>query len=53
MPDWIAQANIDHFEKLLATEKDPQKRAMIARELAEEKTKLTALKKRDRETKEG
>lgn len=41
MPDWIA--NIEHFKKLLQTEKDPQKRATIERELAEEEAKLAAL----------
>jgi len=41
MPDWIAKANIDHFKKLLETEKDPQKREMIKRELAEEEAALT------------
>ena len=48
MPDWIARANIEHFKKLLATEKDAQKRAMIERELAEEEAKLAAfLRARD------
>ncbi len=45
MPDWIAKANIDHFKRLLETEKDPKKRAMIERELAEEEAKLSALLK--------
>ncbi len=54
MPDWIAQANIDHFKQLLQTEKDPQKRAMIERELAEEEVKLAALlKKQGPDKKEG
>ena len=52
MPDWIAKANIDHFKKLLETEKDPRKRAVIERELAEEEAKLAALKKQG-EQKEG
>jgi len=48
MADWIAKANIDHFKKLLETEKDPTKRAMIQQELAEEEARLAAiLKKRD------
>ena len=47
MPDWIARANIQHFKKLLETEKDPRKRAMIERELAEEEAKLAALKMGD------
>ena len=45
MPDWIAKANIAHFKMLLKTEKDPQRRVMIERELAEEEAKLAALKK--------
>jgi hypothetical protein len=47
MPDWIAQANIDHFKKLLETEKDPQKRSVIQRELVEEEAKLAALLKKE------
>jgi hypothetical protein len=43
MPDWIANSNIEHFKKLLQTEKDPRKRAMIERELAEERAKLAAI----------
>jgi hypothetical protein len=43
MPDWIAKANIEHFKKLLETEKDPRRRAMIERELAEEEAKLAEL----------
>jgi len=46
MPDWIAEANIKHFKKLLEKEKEQQKRSVIERELAEEKAKLIALKKR-------
>ena len=45
MPDWIAKSNIAHFKKLLETEKDPQKRSVIERELVEEEAKLAALKK--------
>jgi hypothetical protein len=51
MPDWIAKANIEHFKKLIETEGDPRKRAVIERELAEEEAKLAALKKG--EMKEG
>jgi hypothetical protein len=47
MPDWIANANIEHFKKLLQREKDPQKRAVIEREMAQEEQKLAALKKKD------
>jgi hypothetical protein len=53
MPDWIAQANIDHFKKLLETEKDPQKRSVIERELADEQAKLEALLKKEGGRKEG
>jgi hypothetical protein len=44
MPDWIAKEKIKHFKKLLE-KKDPQKRCVIERELAEEEVKLAALKK--------
>jgi hypothetical protein len=54
MPDWIAQANIDHFKRLLQTEKDPRKRATIERELSEEEAKFRALlKKQGSDKKEG
>lgn len=43
MPDWIAKANIEHFTKLLETETDPRKRAVIERELAEEEAKLASI----------
>jgi len=53
MPDWIAKANIDHFKKLLETEKDPQRRAVIERELVEEEAKLAELLKKKGERKEN
>jgi hypothetical protein len=43
MPDWIAKANIEHFKNLLEAEKDPRRRAMIEKELAEEEAKLAAI----------
>jgi hypothetical protein len=43
MPDWIAQANVEHFKKLLETETDPERRRVIEAELAEEELKLAAL----------
>ncbi len=43
MPEWIAKANVEHFKRLLETEKDPRKRAVIERELAEEEAKLAAI----------
>jgi hypothetical protein len=46
MPREIAKANIEHFNKLLETEADANKRAVIERLLAEEEQKLAALKKR-------
>jgi hypothetical protein len=52
MPDWIAKANIDHFKKLLQTEKDPQRRAMIEREWAEEEAKRAELLKKQGERKQ-
>jgi|RhiMetdeSRZDD1v2_1073273.scaffolds.fasta_scaffold419438_2 hypothetical protein len=39
----IAQLNIDHFRRKLATEQDVAKRQMITRLLAEEEVKLAAL----------
>ncbi len=38
-------AGHEHFKKLLETEKDPHKRAVIKRELAEEEAKLVAFLK--------
>jgi hypothetical protein len=52
MPDWIAKANIEHFKKLLATEDDPKKRAVIERELGEEELRLAALLKKQSERKD-
>lgn len=46
MPVEIARANIEHFKKLLETESDAKKRAVIERLLAEEELKLAALNKR-------
>ena len=43
MPKEIAKANIEHFRKLLKTETDAGKRAVIERLLAEEEQKLTVL----------
>jgi hypothetical protein len=40
----IAQLNIEHFRKKLATEQDAEKRATLQRLLAEEEAKLAALK---------
>jgi len=51
MPEEIAKANIEHFKRLLETETDTKKRAVIERRLAEEERKLTALKKRRTERK--
>lgn len=44
MPEEIASANIEHFKKLLETETDAERRAVIERLLAEEKSKLAALR---------
>ena len=52
MPQEIAKANIEHFKKLLETETDAQKRAVIERLLAEHEQKLAALKNRS-DRKEG
>ncbi len=53
MPDWIAKANIEHFRRLLETEKDTRKRAVIERELVEEEEKLAALLKARDQRKES
>jgi hypothetical protein len=44
MSEDIAKANIEHFEKLLKTEADPKKRAVIERVLSAEKLKAAALR---------
>lgn len=41
MPDFIFQANIDHYKRLLATETDARKIASIRKLLEEEEHKLT------------
>jgi hypothetical protein len=40
----IAELNIAHFRKKLATEQDAEKRALLLRLLAEEESKLASLK---------
>jgi hypothetical protein len=50
MPDWVTKANITHFKKLLETEADPRKRAVIEKELAEEEAELAALLKKQGES---
>jgi hypothetical protein len=45
MPKEIAKANIEHFKKLLQTEADAEKRAVIERLLAEEELKLASPRK--------
>ena len=49
----IAKANIEHFKKLLETETDEQKRSVLERLLAEEKSKLATALKRQNEKKKG
>ena len=39
----IVKLNIGHYRKLLMTERDPKKRAIISGLLSEEEEKLTAL----------
>ena len=43
MDKFVAQANIDHYRKLLAKETDETKREALARRLAEEEAKLHSL----------
>ncbi len=44
----IPQLNSDHFRKLLRAAQDVKKRTMLLRLLAEEETKLAALKRKSR-----
>ena len=39
----VIELNIKHYRRLLKTETDPEKRQTIAKLLAEEEAKLTAL----------
>ena len=43
----VAELNIEHYRKLLATEPEPSKRATVERLLVEEEAKLAALTNRD------
>lgn len=43
----IARLNIEHFQRLLGTEKNLSKREMLQRLLAEEQAKLSALDAND------
>jgi len=43
----VADLNIAHFKRLLATETDPVKRQTIERLLAEEETKLAQVQSKD------
>ena len=45
-PAVIAELNIDHFRKMLATKQDIKTRTMLVRLLAEEQAKLAALKRK-------
>ena len=44
-PKNIARLNVEHYRRLLSTEADPSKRAMIEKLLAEEGGKLCALER--------
>ena len=46
MVEGIARANIEHFKKLLAAEKDAGKRKALAQRLADEEARLAAALKR-------
>ena len=43
MVDGIARANIEHYKKLLATEKDEAKRKVLLQRLAEQEQELAPL----------
>jgi hypothetical protein len=42
---FVTQMNIEHFEKLLATEREESERSVLIRLLTEEKTKLAAMRR--------
>lgn len=47
---FIAQLNIEHFQRLLASETDPNKIETVTRLLDEEEAKLRDIERRERET---
>jgi hypothetical protein len=47
-PDWVANANIEHYKKLLEAETDAEKRAHLEKLLSEEEAKLAALRQAER-----
>lgn len=49
MADEIARANIEHFRKLLATEKDEVKRKVLTKLLAEQEQKLAEIMRRKKD----
>ena len=51
MDKTVARFNIEHYRKLLANEMDETRRQMIARLLAEEEAKLSALENPTRKRK--
>lgn len=51
MDVFIAKANIEHFEELLASETDAKKHGVLKRLIAEEKLKLAAALSRRKEGK--
>ena len=42
MDEFIARLNIEHYRKALTSERDPERRHLISRLLAEEESKLAA-----------
>ena len=51
MDKFIAQLNIDHYRKVLACERDPERRRLVGQLLAEEEAKLAAIEHRSEERK--
>jgi hypothetical protein len=43
--EFIARLNIDHYRKVLAGERDPERRQLVSRLLVEEESKLTAIER--------
>jgi hypothetical protein len=53
MDDFVARANLENFRRKLAEETDHTKRDMLARLLAEEEARLTAIEEDPEERKEA
>lgn len=43
MDEFIARLNVEHYREVLASERDPERRRLVSRLLAEEESKLAAI----------